>query len=215
MPAGLHDLDRAAGGAHQIFHPQADHGVGDRFLVQGGEPTVVQRHRFEGQDRGQVLALQALHQDVEGLARIAAFGAERQQAGGAVDEDAARADLARLLEQQAVGLLQLLAKHVARGIDDLQLVAALEPRQVEAQPRRVARQLVGRDLEHHDHAGLVELRDAAVHEFHAHRRLAGADGALEQDHVAARDAAGQDGIEAGDAGPDALGFGQCHVRRLW
>ena len=77
----------------------------------------------------------------------------------------------------------------------LSLLLALQRRQVPPEPRRVAHELVGRDLEQHDDAGLVELAGAAIDELGAQRRLAGADRAFQQNDVAARNPAREDGIE--------------------
>ena len=104
-------------------------------------------------------------------------------------------------------LLQLLPEHFARRVEDLELLAALEVPQIPAEDRGIANQLVRRHFEHHDDAWLAELPGAAVDELGAQRRLARAYCPFEQDDVAARDAAGQDGVEPADAGLRALGFG--------
>ena len=162
---------------------------------------MVQRRRLEGQDRGQVLALQTLDQDMKRLAGIVR-GTGRKQ-GRAVDEDATGADLVRLGHEKAVRLLQLLLEDLARGVNDLQLLVALQRRQVPAETGGVARQLVGRHLEHHDDAGLAELLDAAIDEFRAHRSLAGADLAFDQDNIPKRNSARKNRVEPADAGLDA------------
>ena len=70
LPARFDDLDRARGRALRVFDPQADDGVGDRLLVHARELPAVQHGGLERQDGGQVLALQALDENVERLARI-------------------------------------------------------------------------------------------------------------------------------------------------
>jgi hypothetical protein len=127
------------------------------------------------------------------------------QARDSVDEDARRPDGGGLLEEKAVRLLHFLPEDVARREHDLQSPASLELMQVPAQAGRVARELVGRNLEQNDHPGLIELAGAAIDHFDAKRGLAGSDGAFQQDDVAAWNAASQDGIQSGDSGPNQVG----------
>ena len=209
VPARFHDLDRSNRRALDVLHPEPDDRIGDRLLVQRDGLTAVQRDRLEGHDGGQVLALQALDQDLESLARILP-GALRQQAGDAVDEDPLGADLVCFVDEEAVGLPQFLPEDFARRENDLELLAAFQLCQVPAETGGVAHQLVGRYLEHHDDAGFAELLGAAVHELHPHRGLAGADLSLDQGDIAARNSAGKNPVEPADAGSDTLGFGHGH-----
>jgi len=102
--------------------------------------------------------------------------------------------------EQAVGLLQLLTEDRPRREDDPQPPVSLERAQVPAESRCVAHELLGRDLEEDDYSGLVELARASADELDAQGRLAGPDGALEQDDVLSRDPTGQNAIEAVDPG---------------
>ena len=206
VSARLHDLNRASRRALDVFLPEPDARIRDRFLEPRGKFPFHQHLRIEGQHRRQAFALQALDQDVKRLTGILhRIGGE--QGAGAVDENPPGADLVRFLQEQAVRLLHFLPEDIARGIDDFQFLAFFQGRKIPAEPGRVARQLVGRDFEHHDDAGLAELRDAAIDEFHADRRFSGADRAFDQDDVPARNAAGQDLVKPADAGFDALGIG--------
>jgi hypothetical protein len=203
LPTRLHDLDRAADGALGVLHPEADDRVGDGLLGQRAGRLPVHRRGLDRQQGREPLALQPLGEHVECRARVAgAVGAE--EPGHAVDEDTPRADGRGFLQQDAVGLLQLLPQDVAGGEHDLEPALLLQPAKVPAQPLGIAHELVRGDLEHDDDPGLAELARASVHELDAHRRLAGADRALQQYDVAPRDAAGQDVIQPGDAGPDRV-----------
>jgi hypothetical protein len=190
----------------RLLHTQADHRIGDRLLGQRRRRSPDQRGRLEREHRRQVLALQPLDEDVKGLARVlTAAVLAAGQGGAAVHEDAAGAERGRFFEQQAVGLLQFLAEDLTRREDDAELAFALERRQVPAEAPRIPHQFVGRDFEDDDDARLAELARAAVDELDAERGLAGADGALGEDDVAARDAVAKDGVEPEDAGADRFG----------
>ncbi|MEQ1569830.1 MAG: hypothetical protein ABMA64_29610 [Myxococcota bacterium] len=73
-------------------------------------------------------------------------------------------------------------------------------------------QHLGVRLEDDDDPRLVELGDAAVDELEAEQALAAAGRPGDEDQVAPPDAAVEQEVEAGDAGPDAVGLG--HDRRL-
>ena len=124
----------------------------------------------------------------------------------AIDEDAACSDRGRLVEEEAIRLLDLLLKHLPRREDDLEAALALERGQVPAEERRIANELVGGDLEEHDDPGLVELGRAPVDELHPQGRLPRPGGALDQHDAAAQETAGQDVIQPRDAGLDEVPF---------
>ena len=178
-------------------------GSADRSLI-------AERRRLHREDGGEILALQSLGEEVEGVpsCRSPPFPTALGRAGHAVHEDAPGADRRRLFEEQAVCLLQLLGEHLAGREDDLELARALERRQIPPELRRVADDLVGRHLEQDDDAGLVELSGAAIDELDAQRRLARADRAFEQNEIAARNAACQDGIQPADTCLDQIAV--CH-----
>src|SRR6185369_17258787 len=128
-----------------------------------------------------------------------------------VDEDPARADRRRLVEEEAVRLLDLLLEHLARREDDLEPALALELGQIPAEQRRIANELVGRHLEEHDEAGLAELGGAPVDELHPQGRLPRPGPALHQDDAATQESAGQDVVQPRDASRDevSLNHGRC------
>ena len=112
--------------------------------------------RFHREDGREVLALQPFDEDVKGVARLFTAGGAGG-AGHAVHEDAPRADLRRLLEEQAVRLLQLLPEYLARREDDFEFVLRARAQGDPIRARRVAHESVGRDFEQDDDAGLAEL----------------------------------------------------------
>ena len=83
---------------------QPDDGVGDRFLRQCDGVTSVERAGFDGEDGGEVFALQRFHEHVK---HFAGFGAVRvaDDASHAIDKNATGAHLHSLLDQEAVRLL--------------------------------------------------------------------------------------------------------------
>ena len=185
MPARLDDLDRPHRGAEPLFHSQPDDCVGYRFFGQRALHVRVDRTRFDREDRCEVFALQPFDEDVKGVAQLrTAHGAGG--AGHAVHVNAAGADLRSLLQEETVGLLQLLPEHRACRENDSELTIAFESRKIPSKARRIAHESVRRDLEQDDDAGFSERRDAAIDELDAHRRLAGADPAFQQNDVATR-----------------------------
>jgi len=106
---------------------------------------------------------------MERLARIPAIGVGEPDE--AVDEDSPRTNLGGLRKERAVGLLQLLLKDLPCREDDLQSPLTLELAQVPPEERRVANELVRSHFEQDDHARLVELAGAAIHELDPERRL--------------------------------------------
>ena len=126
-----------------------------------------------------------------------------------IDEEAGSAHLGGLLEQETVRLLQFLAEHLARGIDDLHSPLPLERWEIPAQLRGIAHHLLRRDLEEHDKAGLVELACPAIDELDPHGGLACPDGPFNQSDVASRDAPFQDRIQTADPGTREI-FGRRH-----
>ena len=162
---------------------------------------------FHAEHRGEPFALEPLRQEVEGLGRVSSCVAvPHGPRHEAVDEDAACSDRGRLVEEEAIGLLDLLLEHLPRREDDLEPALALERGQVPAEERRIANELVGGDLEEHDDPGLVELGRAPVDELHAQGRLPRPGGALDQHDAAAQETAGQDVIQPRDAGLDEVPF---------
>ena len=109
-------------------------------------------------------------------------------AGHAVHVDAAGANLRRLLEEQTVGLLQLLPEHLACREDDFEFALALERREIPPEARRIAHESVGRDFEQHDDAGFAQHAGAPIDDLDAHRRLAGANPAFQKNDIAPRNA---------------------------
>ena len=185
VPARLDDLDRPHRGAEPLFHSQPDDRVGNRFFGQRDPTVPVDRTRFDREDGREVLALQPFDEDVKGVAKLrTADGAGG--AGHAVHVDAAGADLRSLLEEQTVGLLQLLPEHLACREDDFEFALALERREIPPKARRIAHESVGRDFEQDDDAGFSEHAGAAIDELDAHRRLAGADPAFQKNDIAPR-----------------------------
>jgi len=113
--------------------------------------------------------VQPLGEEMERLARIPAIGVG--ELDEAVDEDSPRTNLGGLRKERAVGLLQLLLKDLPCREDDLQSPLTLELAQVPPEERRVANELVRSHFEQDDHARLVELAGAAIHELDPERRL--------------------------------------------
>ena len=188
-----------------VLDREPDHRVGDRLLGhRGASPPLVERDASTASMAVRLSRWKPCHQEMEDVSGRPARRARSRD--DSVDEHPPRADRRRLLEEEAVRLLHLLLEDLARGEDDLQPVLALELRQVPAESRRVARQLVGRHLEQDDEAGLVELAGATIDELHAQSRLPGADAAFDQDDVAARDAAIEDAVEPGDPGLNQTAF---------
>src|SRR5437899_8026060 len=113
--------------------------------------------------------MQPLREEMERLARLTAMVL------GEPDEpsvdDPPRANLGGLGKEHAVGLQQLLLKDLSRREDHLQSPVTLELSQVPPEERRVADELVRGHFEQDDHARLVELAGATIHELDPERRL--------------------------------------------
>ena len=153
----------------------------------------------------QPLALEPFREEVKRLGRIpSGVAVPHGSPHETVDEDPARADRRGLVEEKAVGLLDLLLEHLTRREDDLEPPLPLELGQVPAEQRRVADELVGRHLEEHDEAGLAELGGAPVDELHPQGRLPRPGPALHQDDAATQETAGQDVVQPCDAGRDEI-----------
>ena len=205
VPARLDDLDRPHRGAEPLFHSQPDDRVGNRFFGQRDLTVPVDRTRFDREHGGEVLPLQRFGEDVKGVATLHTAGG----AGGArhaVHVDAAGADLRRRLEEQTVGLLQLLPEYLACREDDFELALRLERAEIPPETRRIANEPVGGDFEQDDDAGFVELGGAAIDELDAHRRLAGADAAFQENDIAPRNPRCEDDIEPADSCLDEIEF---------
>ena len=214
LSAGLHDLDRPLHGALDRFDSEVDDRIGDEFLGQrGAEPGAVGGCHFHPDHRGEPLALESLREEVERLGRVpSCVAVPRGPPHEAVDEDAACSDRRGLVEEEAIGLLDLLLEHLARREDDLEPALALELGQVPAEQRRIADELVGGNFEEHDEPGLVELGGAPVDELHSQGRLSRPGGALDQHDATAQKAAGHDVIQPRDAGLHEVPFR--HGQRL-
>jgi hypothetical protein len=135
---------------------------------------------------------------VKGVATLHAAGGAGSTRH-AVDVDAAGANLCRRLEEQAVGLLEFLPEHLACREDDSQLALRFERAKIPPETRRILNQPVGRDFEQDDEAGFAELGGAPINELDAHRRLAGANTAFEQNDIAPRNPRSEDDIETADS----------------
>jgi hypothetical protein len=185
VPARLDDLDRPHRGAEPLFHPQPDDRVRYRFFRQCAATAFIYRRRFDREGGREVLALQPCDEHVKGVAKLRTAECGRS-AGDAIHVDAPRTDLRSLLEEQTVGLLQLLAEHLACREDDFQFVLTLERREIPSKARRIAHKSVWRDFEQDDDAGFSEHAGAAIDELDAQRRLAGADPAFQKNDIAPR-----------------------------
>ena len=198
VAARLDDLNRPQRGAGHLFHPQPDDRVGNGFFGQSQRVLLIaERRRVQREDRGEILALQPLGEDVKGIPNLhrPAVPNDTDHARHAVHEDASGAYLRRLFEEQTICPLQLLREHLAGREDDFEFVSVLERREIPPQTRRIADELIGRHLEQDDDAGLVELTGATIDELDAQRRLARPDRAFEKNEVAARNSVCQDGIQ--------------------
>ena len=199
-------------GAGHLFHPQPDDRVGNGFFGQRYPPLIGERRRLHRENGGEILALQPFGEEVEGVPGLHTRDApgDTGHARHTVHEDASGTDVRRFFEQQAVRLLQFLGEHLPGREDDFEFARALECRKIPSQLRRIADDFVRRHLEQDDDARLVELRGATIDELDPQRRLARADRALEENEIAARNSACQDGIQPGDTCLDQIAF--CHHR---
>src|SRR5439155_20798133 len=87
---------------------------------------------------------------------------------------------------------------------DFQTVLLFELFEVPPELQSVTHKLIRRHLEEYDYAGFIELAGAPIYELHADCRLAGTNRTFYQDHIAPRNAAGQNIVEAGDTGLDEI-----------
>ena len=158
-----------------------DHG-GDALVLQPPE----QPPQLRPEDG---VVLQAGKQRLDGV-EDDALGAHRPNRVIEPDEQPFEVVLARFLD------LAAFHAHVVDG----ELLRLDQLREVEAERRDVAGNLLGVLLERHEHAGLVEL-DGAVHQKgEGQQRLAGSGPAADERRPAFRQPAARDLVEATDSG---------------
>src|SRR5438034_10066499 len=141
--------------------------------------------------------MQPLREEMERLARFPAIGLGEPDEP--IDERPPRTNLGGLSKEHAVGLQQLLLKDLLRRADHLQAPVTLELSQVPPEERRVADELVRGHFEQDDHASLVELAGATIHELDPERRLPRTRASRADDDVPPRNAAEKDFVEPLDS----------------
>ena len=158
-----------------------DHG-GDALVLQPSE----QPSQFRPEDG---VVLQAGKQRFDGV-EDDALGAHRPNRVIEPDEQPFEVVLARFLD------LAAFHAHVV----DRELLRLDQLRQVEAERRDVAGNLLGVLLERHEHAGLVELEGAVHQKGEGQQRLAGSRPAADERRPAFRQPAARDLVQATDSG---------------